>query len=105
MKFCKPYNYSTTTSTSIAYRSNPIFYLVGIDPENFVKKYSIVQKLDHLTCRAGSGISERGVFPNIAIPGFTFMIHRTWWMNFADYSVNSQSIFIKFYTHYFPFMS
>ena len=26
-------------------------------------------------------------------------------MNFADFSVKSQPIFIKFYTHYFPFMS
>ena len=35
MKFCKPY-----------------FLVIwfGIDPENFVKKYCIVQKLDHLTC-------------------------------------------------------
>ena len=24
---------------------------------------------------------------------------------FADFSVNSQPIFMKFYTHYFPFMS
>ena len=31
--------------------------------------------------------------------------HSPWWMNFADYSVNSQSIFMKVYTHYFPFMS
>ena len=31
--------------------------------------------------------------------------HSPWWMNFADFSVNSQSIFMKFYTHYFPFMS
>ena len=31
--------------------------------------------------------------------------HSPWWMNFADYSVNSQSIFMKFHTHYFPFMS
>ena len=29
---------------------NPIFYSFGIDLENFVKKYWIVQKLDHLTC-------------------------------------------------------
>ena len=26
-------------------------------------------------------------------------------MNFADFSVNSQPIFMTFYTHYFPFMS
>ena len=26
-------------------------------------------------------------------------------LNFADLSVNSQPIFMKFYTHYFPFMS
>ena len=25
-------------------------------------------------------------------------------MNFADFSVNSQPIVMKFYTHYFPFM-
>ena len=30
--------------------ASPIFESFGIDPENFVKKYSIVQKLDHFTC-------------------------------------------------------
>ena len=29
---------------------NPIFQWFGINPENFIKKYYIVQKLDHLTC-------------------------------------------------------
>ena len=32
-------------------------------------------------------------------------IHQPGLLNFADFSVDSQPIFIKFYTNYFPFMS